>query len=90
MLTGESTAAKPLEHRSALTPRTARALQDAGFDVQVERSSQRVFNDAEYESQGIRLVPEGCWTDQPLDTLILGLKEFPETDNCECVRSKVA
>ena len=39
---------KPHEHRSALTPTTAKALLDAGFDVTVERDPQRIFEDDEY------------------------------------------
>lgn len=41
---------KPAEHRSALTPTTARKLIDAGFAVTVERDPQRIFDDAEFEA----------------------------------------
>lgn len=40
---------KKAEHRAALTPTTAKALLDAGFDVTVERDPQRIFDDEEYE-----------------------------------------
>lgn len=40
---------RPLECRSALTPATTRILVDAGYIVNVERSSKRVFKDKEYE-----------------------------------------
>ncbi|KAF8476895.1 hypothetical protein BDZ91DRAFT_708299 [Kalaharituber pfeilii] len=71
---------KPLEHRSALTPRTARQLKDAGYDVRVERSKQRIFDDSEFEAVGIPLVPEGSWIDAPEDHIIIGLKELPDED----------
>ncbi|EEQ90878.1 mitochondrial Homoaconitase [Blastomyces dermatitidis] len=75
---------KILEHRSALTPQTTRALVDAGYNVKVERSStsalrKRIFPDAEFEQAGATLVPEGSWVDAPLDDIILGLKELDET-----------
>lgn len=40
---------KPLEHRSALTPTTAKKLIDAGFKITVERDPQRIFDDDEFE-----------------------------------------
>lgn len=39
---------KPMEHRAALTPSTAKELLDAGFKITVERSDQRIFDDEEY------------------------------------------
>lgn len=71
---------KPLEHRSALTPTTAKALKDAGYDVRIERSTQRIFEDSEFEAVGLPLVPEGSWVDAPADHIIVGLKELPEED----------
>ncbi|PGH08334.1 hypothetical protein AJ79_06021 [Helicocarpus griseus UAMH5409] len=75
---------KILEHRSALTPTTTRALVDAGYIVNVERSPtsalrKRIFPDAEFEQAGATLVPEGSWVNAPLDHIILGLKELDET-----------
>ncbi|KKZ61181.1 saccharopine dehydrogenase (NAD+, L-lysine forming) [[Emmonsia] crescens] len=77
---------KILEHRSALTPQTTRALVDAGYIVKVECSPtsilrKRIFSDAEFEEAGAMLVPEGSWVDAPLDSIILGLKELDETKN---------
>ncbi|KAJ6187690.1 hypothetical protein N7519_002598 [Penicillium mononematosum] len=43
---------KPAEARSALTPTTCKALIDAGYDVTVERSTQRIFDDEEFSKQG--------------------------------------
>lgn len=69
---------KPLEHRSALTPSTTKQLLDAGFNVYVERSKLRVFDDEDFEKVGATLVPEGSWPDAPEDRIIIGLKELPE------------
>jgi saccharopine dehydrogenase (NAD+, L-lysine forming) len=41
---------KALEHRSALTPTTTKALIDAGYKVNVERSPQRIFDDEDRKS----------------------------------------
>ena len=41
---------KPFEHRSALTPTTAKILLDNNFDVMVERDPQRIFEDSEFEA----------------------------------------
>ncbi|KXG46929.1 uncharacterized protein PGRI_036750 [Penicillium griseofulvum] len=72
---------KPAEARSALTPTTCKALIDAGYDVTVERSTQRIFEDEEFSKIGAPLVDEGSWVkDAPKDAVILGLKELPEDD----------
>ncbi|KAJ5235174.1 Saccharopine dehydrogenase [Penicillium citrinum] len=72
---------KPAEARSALTPTTCKALIDAGYDVTVERSTQRIFDDDEFAKIGAPLVAEGSWVkDAPKDAVILGLKELPEDD----------
>lgn len=69
---------KPLEHRSALTPTTTKALLDAGFQVYVEKSQLSIFDDKEFEDVGATLVEEGSWVNAPTDRLIIGLKELPE------------
>ena len=71
---------KPLEHRSALTPTTAKALLDAGYNVHIEESSVRIFEDSEFEKVGAKLVPTGSWPNAPRDHIIVGLKELPEND----------
>ncbi|KAJ5728257.1 Saccharopine dehydrogenase [Penicillium malachiteum] len=72
---------KPAEARSALTPTTCKALMDAGYDVTVERSTQRIFDDEEFAKIGAPLVEEGSWVkDAPKDAVVLGLKELPEDD----------
>ncbi|KAG5368160.1 Saccharopine dehydrogenase [NAD(+), L-lysine-forming] [Yarrowia sp. C11] len=69
---------KPLEHRSALTPTTTRKLLDAGFEVFVEKSPLRIFEDQEFADVGATLVEEGSWVSAPEDRMIIGLKELPE------------
>lgn len=71
---------KPLEHRSAITPTTAKQLVEAGYTVFIERSELRIFDAEEYEKTGARLVPYASWMDAPDDTIIIGLKELPEAD----------
>ncbi|KAK3330183.1 hypothetical protein B0H66DRAFT_611460 [Apodospora peruviana] len=71
---------KPLEHRSALTPTTAAELIKAGYVINVERSPERIFDDAEFETVGATLVPEGSWVDAPEDHIIVGLKELEEKE----------
>jgi saccharopine dehydrogenase (NAD+, L-lysine-forming) len=73
---------KPLEHRSALTPSTTKALIEAGYTVNVERDAQRIFDDEEFERVGAKLVPTGSWVDAPKEHIIVGLKELEEKD-CE-------
>jgi len=77
-----SSVGKALEHRSALTPTTAKVLIDAGYTVNVERSSERIFDDSEFEKIGATLVPENTWRDAPTDHIIIGLKELP-VEECE-------
>lgn len=40
---------KPLERRAALTPTTAKRLINENFEIFVERDTQRIFRDEEYE-----------------------------------------
>jgi NAD/NADP transhydrogenase alpha subunit len=70
--------------RSALTPTTTKALINAGYKVNVERSPQRIFDDEEYEKVGATLVPENTWRDAPEDNIIIGLKELP-VEACELI-----
>lgn len=69
---------KHLEHRSALTPTTAKALIDAGYTVNVEKSPVRIFDDDEFTKIGATLVPTNSWREAPADHIIVGLKELPE------------
>jgi saccharopine dehydrogenase (NAD+, L-lysine-forming) len=63
-----------------VTPTTTKALLDAGYIVNVERSPGRIFDDEEFAAVGATLVPEGSWIDAPKDHIIIGLKELPEED----------
>ncbi|MCJ1240431.1 Saccharopine dehydrogenase [Varicellaria rhodocarpa] len=71
---------KPLEHRSALTPSTVKELINAGYNVNVEKSTLRIFDDEEFKRVGATLVPEFSWVDAPENHVIVGLKELPESD----------
>ncbi|KAF3921627.1 hypothetical protein AA313_de0207862 [Arthrobotrys entomopaga] len=66
-----------LHLRAEMTPTTAKALVDAGYEVRVERSPQSIFDDQEFEDAGIPLVPTGSWVDAPKEHMIIGLKELP-------------
>ena len=67
---------KPLEHRSALTPKTAKGLIDAGYEIHVEKGcgkksgTTRIFDDAEFEKVGCKIVEEESWVDAPADHII--------------------
>lgn len=67
---------KPAEHRSALTPTTAKKLIEAGFDVTVERDPNRIFADAEFAQAGCKLAEYNTWPKAPRTTPIIGLKEL--------------
>jgi hypothetical protein len=62
----------------ALTPQTAAALVEAGFDVHVERCSQGCIAPERFAAAGCRLEPEGSWPSAPREAFILGLKELPD------------
>ena len=63
-----------------MSPETARSLIQAGYLVRVERSPERIYNDAEFEAVGAELVPAGSWLKAPRQDIILGLKELPDDD----------
>ncbi len=67
---------KAFEERTLLTPAVTRELLKAGYEVVVERSVARIFNDEDYQEAGCRLVPEGSWQAAPAHAFILGLKEL--------------
>ncbi|KIH90199.1 saccharopine dehydrogenase (NAD+, L-lysine forming) [Sporothrix brasiliensis 5110] len=68
---------KPLER---LSPASAKALLDAGYVLHIERSSDRIYKDSEYEAVGAEMVPAGTWVNAPTDHIILGLKEITDGD----------
>ncbi len=70
--------ARATERRTPLTPKNAKALLKAGFELTVEHSDRRIFPDADYAAAGCEIIPEGSWVHAPASTTILGLKELPE------------
>jgi hypothetical protein len=66
------------EARSALTPGQCGELIKSGFEVIVERSSQRVFKNEEFAKHMCRLVDTNSWPGAPTQAWVLGLKELPE------------
>jgi hypothetical protein len=61
---------KPLEHRSCLTPTTAKTLIEAGYQIDIERSPsdpsrRRIFADEEFSAIGANLVADQSWTSTP-------------------------
>ncbi|KAK0649548.1 saccharopine dehydrogenase [Cercophora newfieldiana] len=69
---------KHLERRTCLSPISVQELISVGYDVRVESSAERIYEDEEYETAGAQIVPEGSWTTAPRDHLIVGLKELPD------------
>ncbi|CAG8658963.1 hypothetical protein C2G38_2226496 [Gigaspora rosea] len=80
---------KPKEHRAALTPNSCRVLIQNGFQITVEKSTQRTLKDEEYEREGCTLVPSGTWKNAPSDAYIIGLKELPENDTSPLSHSHI-
>lgn len=63
-----------------VTPTTIKALIEAGYTINVERSAIRMFSDEEMAAAGATLVPEGSWPQVRKDHIIVGLKELPNDD----------
>lgn len=61
-----------------VTPTVVKQLLAKGFNVNVERSPVRIFDDKDFSDVGATLVPEGSWPNAPKDSIIIGLKELPE------------
>lgn len=71
---------KPYEQRTALSPKGAKKLIEAGFKVTVEDSPQNIFTQEQYREVDIEIVEQGSWVNAPKDAIILGLKELPSDD----------
>eukprot|EP00842_Homolaphlyctis_polyrhiza_P003463 jgi/Hompol1/4117/HPOL_003489-RA len=80
---------KKNEQRTALTPSVCRKLMQNGFEITVERCSQRIIPDSEYASIGCNIVPHGSWRSAPQDCYIMGLKELPENDNSPLIHKHI-
>lgn len=72
---------KKNERRVTVVPDDAVKLIDAGFDVVVEKSTQRCIPVEDYEAIGCQIVEEGAWASAPKDAFILGIKELPKGDS---------
>lgn len=70
--------ARTTERRTPVVPDDARRLVEAGVELTVEDSPQRVFPAREYEAVGARIAPEGSWVSAPAEAVVLGLKELPD------------
>lgn len=68
---------KPNEARTPITPQTAKILVKAGYEVVVECSKARVFEDQHYLDTGCVMADEFSWQQAPEDAIIIGLKELP-------------
>ncbi len=66
------------ERRAPVVPADVPLLLDAGLQVTVEDSAQRVFAIEEYAVAGATIVHEGTWTGAPDDAYVLGIKELPD------------
>src|SRR3954452_19352660 len=66
------------ERRAPVVPADVPLLLDAGFEVTVEESPQRIFPVEEYAAVGASVAGEGAWTGAPQDAYVLGIKEPPE------------
>src|SRR5689334_20172293 len=66
------------ERRCPVVPVDVPLLLDAGFEVTVEESPQRIFGIEEYAAAGASVVAGGTWTDAPHDAFVLGIKELPD------------
>ncbi len=69
--------ARETERRTPVTPNDAKTFLNAGFEISVERSGKRIFNDSEYAVVGCEMVNAGAWL-TATDVTVLGLKELPE------------
>lgn len=66
------------ERRAPVVPADVPVLVDAGLQVTVEESPQRIFPIEAYDAAGASIVEEGSWTEAPDDAYVLGIKELPE------------
>ena len=71
---------KKNERRVAVVPADALKLIEAGFEVVVEKSSQRCISVDAYEAIGCQIAEDGSWVSAPKDAFILGIKEIPKGD----------
>lgn len=70
---------KENERRTPLTPADTKKVIEAGIEVVVEESAERIFSTSEYQKLGCKIVPAHSWKEAPRDFVILGLKEIEDT-----------
>lgn len=70
---------KNSERRTPLIPAHAAKLVEAGYQLFVEESQNRLFSIDEYKAVGCQIIPEHSWEQEEANpnTIILGLKELP-------------
>lgn len=70
---------KETERRSPLIPSHAAKLVEAGYEVEVEKCSRRLFQESDYVAAGCKVIDSHAWKNLTPDsnTIILGLKELP-------------
>ncbi|PVU99013.1 hypothetical protein BB559_001078 [Furculomyces boomerangus] len=71
---------KPLEYRIALSPDVCETLIKNGFKITVENGDDLIFDINDFKKAGCEIAEQGSWVSSPADTIIVGLKELPETD----------
>ncbi len=71
---------KPHEMRKILPPSACKKLAEFGHKVFIEKSTNCIYRDSEYEKLGLTLVESNSWKQAPKETIILGLKELPEEE----------
>lgn len=71
--------ARQSERRTPVVPADMEPLIDAGWTVQVEASTKRVFPDSDYRNAGCRIIEPGSWVQAEPEAVVLGLKELPDT-----------
>jgi len=69
---------KENERRTPLTPADTKKVLEAGIEVVVEESTERIFSTSEYQTLGCKIVPAHSWKEAPADFIILGLKEIED------------
>lgn len=70
--------ARVTERRAPIVPEDVHVLVEAGVEVTVEASEQRVFPVEAYQAAGCDVAPAGSWVDAPADVVVVGLKELPD------------
>ena len=68
------------EMRTPIVPRDINILKEEGFTIYIETSTNRIYNDDEYESEGAILTTKKWYDPLFKNALIIGLKDVVELD----------